>query len=276
MRDLLLLLLRFGGFLLFIFLEAFCFYLIVQFNQEQRAIFDNSWANASAAVSRATYKIDAFRKLGSANDSLAMVNARLLQELLAYKKLVAELQPDSLPLLDTTQRLIPAMVIRNSISNHNNFLVLDKGANDGVAKNMGVVLQNGIVGVVRSVGPRHALVMSIFHRQARPSASVRGTNYFGSLTWEERNVRELLLENVPKHATLALGDTIESSGYSLIFPQGIPIGTIDAVDDSDGGSDTYKIKVRLFADLGNLSRVYILDNPAREEQENLLQQVNNE
>lgn len=276
MRDLLLLLLRFGGFLLFLFLEAFCFYLIVQFNQEQRAIFDNSWANASAAVNRTTNRFDAYRKLGGANDSLAMANARLLQELIAYKKLVAELQPDSIPLLDTTQRLIPAMVIRNSISNHHNFLVLDKGSDDGVAKNMGVVLHNGLVGVVRSVGPRHALVMSILHRQAHPSASVRGTNYFGSLTWEERNVRELLLENVPKHANLALGDTIESSGYSLIFPPGIPLGTIAAVDDSDGGSDTYKVKIRLFADLGNLSRVYILDNPAREEQEDLLQQVINE
>jgi rod shape-determining protein MreC len=269
------LLLRFGGFLLFIFLEALCFFLIVQFNQDQRAIFDNSWANFSAATDRTLNKLESYAALDKTNDSLAMVNARLYEELLAYKKLAAELRPDTMP-SDTAYRLIAATVIRNSISEHHNYLVLDKGANDGVAPNMGVILQNGLVGIVRSVGPRYALVMSVLHRQSRPSAAIKGTNYFGSLQWEERNVRELLLENVPKHANPAVGDTIESSGYSLIYPSGIPLGVIAAIDESDGGSDTYKIKVSLFADLSNLDRVYILDYPAQKEQESLLEQVKNE
>lgn len=283
MRNLLLFFLQVGGFLLFFILEALSFYLIVQHNQEQRLIFNNSWTNFSAGLDR---KIDSGYKhfrLGKKNDSLAIWNARLYEELLTYKLRVQELEqdslfrtaPDSLS-TDTIYRLIPARVVRNSISDHHNYLLLDKGSNDGVEKNMGVILENGIVGIVRSTGPRHSLVMSVLHRQSHSSALIKGTNYFGSLRWEEEDTRELLLENVPKHANPVKGDTIVTSGYSLIFPKGIPIGEIKAVDDSDGGADTYLITVELFADLASLDRVFIVNKSTQKEQEALLQEVKNE
>ncbi|MBK6902766.1 MAG: rod shape-determining protein MreC [Saprospirales bacterium] len=283
MRNLLYLFLQLGGFLLFISLEILSFYLIVQHNQEQRLIFNNSWTNFSAGLDR---KIDGGYRyiwLGRKNDSLAIANARLYEELLIYKSRVEELERDSLFLADpdslstdTIYRLIPARVVRNSVSEHHNYLLLDKGTKDGVEANMGVVLENGIVGIVRSTGPRHALVMSLLHPQSHPSASIKGTNYFGSLRWEPKNTRELLLENVPKHANPVKGDTIETSGYSLIFPKGIPLGTIKAVDNSDAVADTYKITVSLFRDLANLDRVYIVNKSTQKEQETLLQEVKNE
>ncbi|MBK7409956.1 MAG: rod shape-determining protein MreC [Saprospirales bacterium] len=283
MRDLLLLFLRFGGVLLFIILEAFSFILIVQFNQEQRAIFDNSWVNFTATADEKLDYIFKFATLGEVNDSLAAVNARLYEEVFLYRQAMEHLEEDTLRpyyldslLMDTVYQLIPAKIIRNSISEHHNYLILDKGSDDGVTANMGVVLDNGIVGVTSSVGRRHALVMSILHRQARPSASIKGTNYFGSLRWEEKNTRELLLENVPKHAYPSKGDTIVSSGYSLIFPKDIPIGTIQSIDSSDGGSDTYKILVKLFADLASLDRVYVVKKSTQKEQVELVQQAQNE
>ncbi|MCB9282780.1 MAG: rod shape-determining protein MreC [Lewinellaceae bacterium] len=283
MRNLLLVILRFGGFLLFLFLELLSFFLIVQFNQEQQAIFNNSWANFTGSIDQGIHNAIGYTHLRRANDSLAAVNARLYEEVLSYRELVDGLERDSLYpsnldslLIDTVYQLIPASVIRNSISEHHNYLLLDKGSADGVGPNMGVILDQGIVGIVRSVGRHHALVMSILHRQSHPSASIKGTNYFGSLTWKEKDPRILLLENVPRHATPEKGDTIITSGYSLIFPKGIPIGTIQQVDSSDGGSDTYNIWVKLFADLASLDRVYVVKKSTQQEQEDLVQQARDE
>ena len=283
MRNLLLLFLRVGGVVTFLLLEGYSLYLTVQHNQEQKLIFNNSWAIFTADYDRRMSNMARYATLGRVNDSLATVNARLFEELLMYKQLVEDMQVDTLVkanlgaiMPDTVYRLIPAMVVRNSISEHHNYLILNKGLNHGVEANMGVILDNGIVGIVRSVGPRHSLVMSVLHSQSHFSASIKGTDYFGSLRWEEKNFRELLLENVPKHADPSIGDTIVTSGYSLIFPKGIPIGTIKWVDDSDGGSDTYKITVGLFANLAKLNRVFIVNKSTQKEQESILQQVQNE
>jgi len=283
MRNPLLLIFRYGGFLLFAFLEILCFILIVQFNQDQQAIFNNTWANGTAWMDRTYVGAVDYLRLDRRNDSLAVVNARLYEELLAHKRVLEEMEQDSLYpfyldslFADTVCELIPAAVIRNSISSHHNYIILDKGSQDSVDVNMGVVLDNGIVGVVLSVGKGYALVMSVLHLQAKPSASIKGTNYFGSLTWNGGNPRELLLENIPKHANPEEGDTIVTSGYSLIFPKGIPIGTIQSFQEGDGGSDTYQISVKLFADLSNLDRVFVVKNKDREELEDLAQKIQDE
>ncbi|MDV7397716.1 hypothetical protein RZS08_40325, partial [Arthrospira platensis SPKY1] len=96
MRDLLLLLLRFGGFLLFLILEVLSFFLVIQFNQDQRAIFDNSWANLSAGADRTVNKVERYASLGRTNDSLAAVNARYLAEIYYYRELLKNLEEDTL------------------------------------------------------------------------------------------------------------------------------------------------------------------------------------
>lgn len=283
MRDLLLLFLRFGGFLLFVLLEVISFLLIVQYNQEQRVIFDNSWANFTAGADRFISNVESYASLGRKNDQLAADKARLMQEVNYYKQVLEAISEDTLNAslldslrLDTVFRFIPATVISNSIKEHHNYIVLNKGSNDGIAPNMGVVVDDGVVGVVRSVGPRYSLVMSILHRQSRFSASIKGTRYFGSLRWDEKSSRMMLLENVPKHANPVVGDTIETSGYSLVFPHGVPVGAIAAISEGDGGSDTYELKVKLFADMADLSYVFVVKKEGIKEQEALLEQVKDE
>lgn len=282
MRSLLLYILQFGGFLLLLLLEGLCFILIVKYNQDQKVIYENSRSLITAWADRELDEFAGYLTLGKANDSLAAVNSRLYEQLLHYQQLVEELRQDSTltPTLDslsidTVFQVIPARVIKNSVFKHHNFILLDKGSRHGVQPKMGVILDNGIVGVVTQVESRYSLVMSVLHRQSRPSALIRNTGYFGSLRWEEKNPKELLLENVPKHAHPNIGDTIISSGYSLFFPKGIPLGTIISVD-TDGGSDTYKIGVELFADLARLDRVYVVKNFRQQEQEKLTQQEQDE
>ena len=283
MRNLLLFFLRFGGFLLFFLLEVLSFILIVHYNQEQQVVFNNTWAKYSALADRGLKGIENYAFLGRENDSLSAVNAHLYEELLYYKHLVEEMRLDTMRTdhldslgIDTIYKLIPATVIRNSISGHHNYLILDKGSDQGIEPNMGVILDKGIVGIVKSVGRKHALVMSVLHRQSHPSASIKGTNYFGSLRWGEEDPQRLFLDNVPKHANPVKNDIIVTSGYSLIFPKGIPIGKIESFSTSDGGSETYEITVRLFSNLANIERVFVLKKLTLQEQQSLVQQTQDE
>ena len=73
------------------------------------------------------------------------------------------------------------------------------------------------------------------------------------------------LGDIPKHADLEVGDEIVTSGYSAIFPQGLPLGKIVDFSLSDG-SNFYEIDVELSNDLSNLNYVYVVRNLLKGEQ----------
>jgi len=69
---------------------------------------------------------------------------------------------------------------------------------------------------------------------------------------------------IPKHASINRGDLISTNGYSTIFAEGIPIGTIEAFDVSKNGV-FYEVSVDPVTDFAEMNHVYILkDNFAAE------------
>jgi rod shape-determining protein MreC len=114
--------------------------------------------------------------------------------------------------------------------------------------------------------------MSVLHRQSRISAQIKGKYYFGSLIWNGADTRTFNLEDVPKFAPAAKGDTIETSGYSSIFPPGIMLGTIKNIW-MEPGSNFYSIEVKYSLELANIHYVQIIKNFHKEEQDSLLQSV---
>jgi rod shape-determining protein MreC len=276
MRNLILLFIRYGAFFLFILLESICFYLIVQFNESQQAIYVNSVNNFTGRVDAMYTDLDQYLDLRETNDSLAQANAWLMQ-LSVNGLLGKEIDLDSMALDTATQQFVftTARVVRNSVNRHHNYLMIDKGREDGVEPHMGVVTEKGIVGVVRDVSDHFSLVMSLLHRESHPGAAIRRNKYFGSLSWAERSPREVQLNNIPKHAKPMEGDTVETSGFSFIYPPGIPVGKIEAFSLAPG-SDTYEIDVELFIDLANIEYVYVVKNRYRQQQIELAQQAENE
>ncbi|MFQ5446433.1 MAG: rod shape-determining protein MreC, partial [Saprospiraceae bacterium] len=89
---------------------------------------------------------------------------------------------------------------------------------------------------------------------------------------KSNDVRTFNLEDIPKHAPVVKGDTIETSGYSAIFPEGIMLGVVDKVW-MEPGSNYYNIEVRSSLDMSNLSYVYVINNLFRTEQEQIEQAV---
>lgn len=276
MQNLIQFILRHGVFFLFLLLEGFCFFLVVQTNKKQSDIF---FASSNVLVGKVYDKMDRFVdywRLADKVDSLSVENARLRRELFAARSPVPSQNEFEEDTSNTNLfTVIPANVINNSVSSIKNYLTLNQGRSDGVRSGMGVIDDTGIVGVVNNVSNSFARVLSILHTDAMISAAIKRNNYFGSLVWRGFNPRRMYLEAVPKHAEVYVGDTVVTSGYSEMFPAGIQIGVVEGFR-IETGSNFYTISVRLFNDLSNVQQVYIIDNSLKEEQLTLEEQSGNE
>lgn len=143
-------------------------------------------------------------------------------------------------------------------------MTLDKGSADGVREEMGVVSGTGVVGIIYQTSPHYSLVLPVLNSNSSISCRLRGTDFFGSLTWKGGNPLDAYLDGIPLHARFHLGDIVETSGYSSVFPPGIFVGKVSEVYSSQDGT-SYDLKVRLSVDLANLRDVTIIGNPAKQE-----------
>lgn len=166
-------------------------------------------------------------------------------------------------------RQIQAHVISNSIKNKDNFLTLDKGTTDGVKLQMGVVSGTGPVGIIYAVSEHYSLVLPILNSKSSISCRLRDTGYFGSLTWHGGDVLEAYLSDIPHHAKCSIGDMVETSGFSSVFPPGIFVGKVSQVMNSKDGL-SYELKIKLSTDISVLRDVIILENPRKEEIDTLV------
>ncbi len=265
MRDLILLFLRYGGFLLFLLLESLSFWLVVRYNPAQRAIFDNTLTLFINKIDERIQRITDYLSLADINEQLTRQNAALLDSLLEQKKLLRQVQtacaPDSL-VVDTNLviEVVPTTVVSNTIAGTHNFFVIDKGRQHGIAARMGVMAESGVAGIVKATNESYSLVIPIINRQSRISAMIARSGYFGSLRWEGPAPNIAVLEDIPSYADVEKGDLIITSGYSAIFPKGIPIGHVQGVKKMPGGA-FIQLEIALTTDFARLNRVYVVRTP---------------
>jgi len=269
MRNLFFLIIRYGGFLSFLGFEIICFYLIVNYNDSQHKI----WIHSSNYVSGALYeKMDAISRywnLSVVADSLSNENARLRADLRD-----ARFQEEVLDGSVTDQNwqqhytFTSAEVVNNSINRLNNYMTINRGNRHGIKPRMGVINDDGIVGIVTRVDKYYSSVMSVLNKETRIASSLKRNNFFGSIVWENSNPTLAQLIDIPKHAAVAVGDTVQTSGYSAIFPGGIPIGAISNIN-LPAGSNFYNIDVKLFNDLSRVRYVYVVNNLMRLDQQSV-------
>ena len=166
--------------------------------------------------------------------------------------------------LDSTFQYTSARVINNSVNRPFNYITLNKGRKDGIKPDQGIISASGIVGVVTNVSESYSVGLSVLNRRWSISAKLKKSGYFGSLFWQGNNYRMASLMEIPYHVEISPGDTVVTSGYSSVFPEGIMIGTIQSFDQSEG-ENYYNIQVELSTDFRALSYVEVVENVNREE-----------
>lgn len=256
MQELIAFFLRFGGFITFLVLEFICGFMVVRYNDSQRSIWLHSGNTISGAISEQASEFNEFVSLREVADSLAAENARLRLQLLLQPHAI----PDSVTLepVDSSYTLIASRVVRNSTQLINNTLTINLGSKAGVNSRQGVISDRSIVGITRGIGSEYSEVISLLHSESKISAMLNTAGYYGVLTWKGKNLRHVHLNEIPRHAKIEVGDSVITSGYSSIFPKGLPIGVIDTFW-LQSGNDFYDIKVRLHHDPAKLSYIYIIN-----------------
>jgi rod shape-determining protein MreC len=169
---------------------------------------------------------------------------------------------------------ISAKVINNSVSKHSNFITINKGRKEGVRPDMAVICAQGIVGIVNEASDNFASVISFLHKDVKISAKIKKRGAFGSLFWDGNNIEIATLKDISNHVKISIGDTIVTSGYSVMFPEGIIIGTV--VSFRSPPTETfYRIYVKLSTDFTRIKYVYVVNSLMRNEVKEL-EKTNND
>ena len=239
-------------------------------NPYQRHVYMTSASSVSASVYDVAHSVTGYFHLRSINDDLQRRNAQLESEVIALRatvnSLALELSSDSITVVEPLKDFdfILASVINNSITHPHNFITISKGEVDGVQPEMGVVDQNGVVGVVNITGPHYSRIISLLNPDFRLSCKLRNSDVIGSLVWDGKSPREALLEELPKHTVYAPGDTVITSGYSAVFPEGIPVGVVMA-NERTHDDNFFTLRVKLLTDFTTLSTVRLVVSNNRDE-----------
>lgn len=269
MQNLLLLFTKHGATVVFVLLEILCFYLMVHFNRHQNDIFLHSSNVFSGKVYHENKRIREYLSLREVNDSLALEVSKLKKRLLLLEGYGKQKNIDSLGNLE----VISAKVINQTINLYNNYITINKGEKDGVKEQMGVIGNNGVVGIVTQTSENYATILSVLNTISGVSAKIKEQSHFGVLTWDPGSTYNTFnLEAIPKHATIEIGDSIITSGFSTIFPPDIFIGKISNFDFKKGNSN-YNIEVKTKINLTNLEYVYLIKNDDAEEIKSLEERI---
>lgn len=268
MRNLLQLIKKYQYFLLFLLFESLSFYLIVQYNTFQQGRMVNFTRSIAASVYEQSAEIRSYLSLREVNADLIEENASLRNTLLSSKIIRSSVFLEMADTLyEQKYRFTTANVINATVSKQNNLLTLNKGEKQGVEPEMGVISSQGVVGVVNAVSGSFSTVIPVINRSLRISARIKGSEYFGSVVWEGINYRYAELNEIPHHVDISIGDTIVTSGFSAIFPEGITVGYISEAEVR--GGNFYNIEIRLANDFKSLHNVMVVKNILKEEQETL-------
>ncbi|MEG0038341.1 MULTISPECIES: rod shape-determining protein MreC [Bacteroides] len=274
MRNLLNFLLKYNYWFLFILLEVASFVLLFRFNHYQQSVFFTSANVVSGKIYEVSGGITSYFHLKAVNEDLLDRNMLLEQQITHLEKALIEHQIDSITLTSlrnlpqTEYSIFKAHVVNNSINAVDNYITINKGARDGIREDMGVIDGNGVVGIVYKTSPNYSVVISILNSKSSISCKIVGSQYFGYLKWEHGDSRYAYLKDLPRHAEFNLGDTVVTSGYSTVFPEGVMIGTVDDMTDSNDGL-SYLLKIKLATDFGKIGNVRVIAKNNQEEQREL-------
>ncbi|MCD8741862.1 rod shape-determining protein MreC [Mucilaginibacter roseus] len=269
MRNLLIFITKYSAFFLFLIFEGIALFIFVNYNNFQRASFINTSNEVTGNLYRNISNVNDYLKLKEINDSLARQNALLRNQLMS------SLYVDTAgrkKINDTVYKqqytYIEARVINNSVNKRMNYITINKGSLNGIAKGMGVIADGGVVGIVMQASPHFSVIRSLLHKDTRISAMLAKSKEGGSFMWaEDMDPHKGLLYDVANSAQPHLGDTVVTDQHSL-FPIGIPLGRVSNLKPKTGGF-FLNMEVKLSVDFSKLEYVYVINNKFAQEQQGL-------
>ncbi|HOO99271.1 MAG TPA: rod shape-determining protein MreC [Bacteroidales bacterium] len=265
MRNLLNFLSKYNNLLVFILLQIIAIYLLSTANDYHNTQMVKGIRRLTIGIEKRISNARTYFQLREISRLMAVENSSLRTRL---ERLSGETEKPFFSVTDTVfnqqYTFTHAEVINNSVNRQKNFFTIDRGRRQGMLPDMAVTEGDHIAGIIVGCSDNYSVVMSLLNLDFRVSARLRSTGYFGSMTWEGRDPYHVVLSEIPQHVTFGVGDTVETTGYSTIFPEGIIIGTVSGFEKT--GGDFYRIDVAISTDFRRLRHVTVVGNLMKEEQ----------
>lgn len=265
MRSLLNFLSRYSNIIIFILLQVVAIYMLATSNGYHNIKLSNKLKSAEAVVEKKISGATEYFQLRGINQTLQQENLQLKNRM---ENVFRDDEQYFTSVKDTLHQqqyvYTRAKAVNQSVNKQKNFITLNKGSNHGIEEGMAVIGPNGIIGTIVGASRNFSIAMSVLNLDFRLSAQFRKNKYYGSLNWDGSNFRTVSLNEIPHHVNIEIGDTIETSGFSYVFPEGQMVGLVSGYDDE--GGDFYRIDVDLATDFHNISYVYIVGNLKKKEQ----------
>ncbi len=267
MRNLLIFISKYNAFFLFVIFEVSSLLILINFNSFQKATYISSSNEITGLAYSKMSELSGYLTLGKVNDSLVQENARLRNELRTsfyLDTLTKRAIADSV--YKQQYNYIVAKVINNSVNKRNNYITINKGGKNGIAKGMGVICSDGVVGIVVNVTDHFADIQSVLHKRTQISAMLADTRDLGNFLWGDNlDPHQGLLVDVSNNVKPHIGQKVVTSALSSLYPAGIAIGKISNLHAKEGGL-FLNMDVTLAVDYSKLNYVYIVNNKQALEQ----------
>tara|TARA_B110000037_G_scaffold39279_1_gene48533 strand:- start:25095 stop:25928 length:834 start_codon:yes stop_codon:yes gene_type:complete len=269
MRNLIQFLKKFRGFLIFFILQVFVLTLFFNSKDYHRSKMTNTSSSIIGWFIEKKYNIDKHFSLSDANEKLLDANAKLKAQ-----------QPESFYLLqgdiyyvnDTLKKeqfqYIPATVINSSSNKRNNYFTLNKGSAQGVEVGMGVISDDGVIGIIADVSHHYSIVMTVLTEKSSTNVKLLKNNEYWFLTWDGLDSDFAQIDDVKRDITIEIGNDVVTRGGGTQFPEGVPVGTIEEIISKDG-EQTMGLNVKLNVNYNAVYHVYVIKNMMKDEQLNL-------
>jgi rod shape-determining protein MreC len=271
MRTLLRFFQKYSNLMLFLLLEIIAVAIMIQRSSYQRSKILGLNRQITGYIYSSVDGAREYFSLKEANEKLAKENLDLRNRLDLASSLLDSANVSTEIKGEYHYYFISSRIVHNSTYKQYNYLTLDKGKKQGVFRDMGVISDQGLVGIVLESSANFATVIPVINRDFRLSAKIKSNNYSGILQWDGSSPRFAMLTEIPFHVELMVGDTILTSGFSSIFPEGIEVGRIESFSLERG--NFYDIRVELFTDFQRIYHVNVIRNYRQEEQLNLENQI---
>ncbi len=218
--------------------------------------------------------INSYFKLHSTNQELMGRITELESEVAIYRAQMSDSLLMAMSLhKEEVVEYMAARVVSNSINKPQNYLIINRGLEDGVRVDMAVLTpKNEMVGYVVECSGRFSVVMSMLNTNFRSSGKLDDDEHAGSIGWSGESRYHITMSELSKYTNLYEGAAVVTTGFSQLFPEGVKIGEVESFALNDAQT-AYNVNIRLAADISALNEVLVVNNIATAEARYILERV---
>ena len=152
---------------------------------------------------------------------------------------------------------VGADVIAKGVTSNMSSIIINRGSNDGVSKNLPVLSSRGVIGKITAVSKSSSEVQLISDVNFRLSVKIVPDEVVGIMRWIGEDVCEIA--ELRKISDIEIGDIVLTSNLSIYFPSNLPVGEVVSIFEKSDSSNRV-VRMRLFSDLSTINQLFVLLN----------------